>query len=156
MVFKGVEVTLFKNGLKIGVSQQPLEQSQIRQQQSIRKVLISRTGVSVCIFQWGSHDRSIGQTAIKALILAFLHNRLINLHSDNSNQSARFFLVGQQCRFVFLTGVEMIGSSVNCQYYNEWLQYWRFSTTNEKISNPTTTIDPRGYYQQDSSVMLHV
>ena len=67
MVFKGVEVTLVKNCLKrgsnIGVSQQPLVASQIRQQQSIRKVPISRIGVSVCIFQWGSHDRSIGQTA---------------------------------------------------------------------------------------------
>ena len=63
MVFKGVEVTLFKNGLKIGVSQQRLEQSQIRQQQSIRKVLISRIEVSVCIFKWGSHGGIIGQMA---------------------------------------------------------------------------------------------
>ena len=47
----------------IFVSQQPLEQSQFRQQQSICRVLISRIGVSFCIFQWGLHGGIIVQTA---------------------------------------------------------------------------------------------
>jgi hypothetical protein len=52
-----------KKGSNIGVSKQPMDKSQIRQQQSIRNVLIRRKGVFVCIFQWGLHGGIIGQMA---------------------------------------------------------------------------------------------
>jgi hypothetical protein len=48
-----VIATVMKNAPTMGVSQRPMDESLFRQQQSIRRVLISRIEVWCFMFQWG-------------------------------------------------------------------------------------------------------
>ena len=105
-----------KNVSNIYVSLQPLDESQFRQQQSIRRGNISRIAVSHCMFQSVSHVGRIGQmcdvaTVVKAQILAVLNNERSKLSSDNRNRSPGSILVGYKCYVLCFSLIDMEGSS---------------------------------------------